>query len=274
MILTILVIAISLYLGLTLILFLMQARLIYFPTARIEATPADIGLRYETVQLETVDRIKLSGWFVPADQAAGVILFFHGNAGNISHRLESIARFHRLGLDVFIIDYRGYGQSEGTPTEQGTYLDGLAAWHYLVNDRQFPPEQVIIFGRSLGGAVGAWLAQQHKPGAIILESTFTSVPDLAAKHYPILPVRRLARIHYDTLSRIPAIACPILVVHSPGDEIIPYEHGQQLFAAAQEPKAFLELRGGHNEGFIISGETYEQGLAAFINRHLAPGRKN
>jgi fermentation-respiration switch protein FrsA (DUF1100 family) len=260
---------ISLYLGLVVILFLLQDRLVYFPTRGITATPAHIGLAYEPVWLETGDGVKLFGWFVPAEQARGVVLFLHGNAGNISHRLDSIDIFHRLGLSVFIIDYRGYGQSEGKLSEQGTYLDAEAAWRYLVDERQISPNEIILFGRSLGGAVAAWVAQKYSPGALILESTFTSVPDVAAKHYPFLPVRLLARIRYNTLDRLPEINCPILVVHSPNDEIIPYSNGQQLFAAAQEPKEFLKLSGGHNEGVFISGKQYEAGLETFITRHMA-----
>lgn len=256
------------YVGLTLLLFLFQARFLYFPTAYLVATPADRGLAYETVWLETADGVRISGWFVPAEPARGVVLFFHGNAGNISHRLESIAFFHRLGLSVLIIDYRGYGQSEGRPGEQGTYLDAEAAWRYLVEERRIAPHQIIFFGRSLGGAVAAALAQTHPPPALILESTFTSVPDMAAQLYPFLPARRLARIHYNTLERLPTLNVPVLIVHSPDDEVIPYDHGRRLFAAARAPKEFLELRGGHNEGFIISAERYEAGLNGFITRHL------
>ncbi len=259
--------AIILYIGLVTSLFIFQDRLIYFPIRHISATPADIGLTYEPVWLETADGVKLSGWYVPAKEARGVVLFFHGNAGNISHRLDSIGTFHRLGLSVFIIDYRGYGQSEGKTSEQGTYLDAEAAWRYLVEDQQIPADEIILFGRSLGGAVAAWLAQKHTPGLLILESSFTSVPDVAAKHYPFFPVRLLARFKYNTLERLPEINCPVLVVHSPDDEIIPYSHGEQLFAAAQEPKDFLNLSGGHNEGVFIMGKRYEAGLDAFITKH-------
>lgn len=269
MLFTSLVIILGLYLGLIVFLFVIQAKLIYFPSRAIEATPGDIGLAYEPVQIQTSDGLTLTGWYVPAEQARGTLLFFHGNAGNISHRLESIARFNRLRLNVFIIDYRGYGQSQGSPGEPGTYLDAEAAWRYLVDERGIPPPEIVIFGRSLGGAVGVWLAHNYQPGALIIESTFTSVPDLAAKYYPLLPVRRLAHIRYDSLSRIGSINCPIMVIHSLEDEIIPYDHGQQLFAAAPEPKRFLELRGRHNEGFVISGEVYEAGLAEFLAQYLA-----
>ncbi len=265
---TIIVITISLCIGLLIILYLRQDQLLYFPMPHISTTPGDINLPYEAINLTTSDGVKLSGWFIPAEDAQGVVLFFHGNAGNISHRLDSIEVFHRLGLSVLIIDYRGYGQSEGSPSEQGTYLDAEAAWKYLVKERQISPEQIVLFGRSLGGAVAVWLAQQHTSGMLILESTFTSVPDVAAKHYPFLPVRLLARSQYNSLERLPHVECPILVIHSPDDEIILYEHGQQLFKVAQEPKYFLKLIGGHNEGFLITGQTYEAGLEKFINTYL------
>ncbi len=255
--------------GLVVLLYLFQGRLLYFPLRYLSATPADIGLSYQTVQLKTADNITLSGWFVPAEEAKGVVLFFHGNAGNISHRLDSIQIFHKLGLSVFIIDYRGYGQSEGRPSEQGLYLDAEAAWAYLVEEQEVPPHHIVLFGRSLGGAVAARLAQQHSPGALILESTFTSVPDMAAELYPFLPARQLVRNKYNTLERLADIDCPILVIHSPDDDIIPYHHGQTLFEAANEPKDFLALQGGHNEGFLAAGQTYTGGLETFINRHIA-----
>ena len=268
MLLSIIAIAVGLYVGLVALMFFFQERLLYFPLRGIGATPARIGLTYESVQLETTDGLTLSGWFVPAEQARGVLLFFHGNAGNISHRLDSIAAFHRLGLSALIVDYRGYGQSEGKPTEAGTYLDAEAAWHYLVEDRHIPPQNIVIFGRSLGGAVAAKLAQTHPPAALILESTFTSVPDIAAQSYPFLPVRPLARIHYNTLERLPGIECPILIVHSPDDRVIPFSHGQQLFAGAKEPKEFLEINGGHNDGFMVSATRYEATLGDFVARYV------
>jgi len=266
MIWTILAIILILYLGLALLLFLFQNNLIYFPTRAIATTPAAIGLAYEEVRFRAEDGVELAGWFVPAPNAASTLLFFHGNAGNISHRLASIELFHRLGLNVFIFDYRGYGQSQGSPTEIGTYRDAAAAWRYLVEDKQIPPGRIIFFGRSLGGSVAAWLAERHPPQALILESTFTSIPDMAARQFPFIPVRLLARARYDTLARIPNITAPVLIIHSPADEIIPYSHSRRLFEAARQPKAFLELSGSHNEGFLLTTQ-YEANLAAFIAQY-------
>lgn len=255
------------YLALAALLFFGQERLIYFPSQSWLATPAQAGIPYEEIWLESADGVKLSGWFVPAESSRGVILFFHGNGGNISHRLESLALFHRLGWSTFIIDYRGYGQSEGRPGEQGTYLDAEAAWRYLLEEKRVRPEQIVIFGESLGGAVAAWLAQTHSPQALILLSTFTSVPDMGAQTYPFLPIRLLARVHYNTLARLPEITCPVLIIHSPDDEVVPYSHGQKLFGVAREPKEFLKLRGGHNEGVLLAAAEYEAGLIAFFDQY-------
>ena len=175
--------------------------------------------------------------------------------------------FHRLGLSTFIIDYRGYGQSEGSPSEQGTYLDAEAAWRYLVEERGVPPDQIIVFGESLGGAVAAWLAQTHSPQALILLSTFTSIPDIGAQTYPFMPVRMLARIQYNTLARMPEINCPVLIVHGQEDEIVPYGHGQQLFEAANQPKEFLEIKGSHNEGSLFRLSSTRPSLAAFTAKY-------
>jgi hypothetical protein len=252
-------------------LFFYQPNLLYFPdmpTREIVATPGAIGLDYEPLTLTTSDAEKLDAWFIPADPARGVVLFFHGNAGNISHRLDSIRLFHELGLSVLIFEYRGYGQSTGRPTEKGTYRDADAAWQYLVEQRGIPPEAIILFGRSLGAAIAAELATRQDPAAVILESGFTSVPDIAAELYPWLPVRWLSRYRYDSRKLLANIHSPVLIAHSRDDEIIPYSNGEQLFAAANEPRQFLELRGGHNDGFIVSGMAYIQGLDSFISQSL------
>ena len=254
------------YLAFAGFLFIFQSQHVYYPERVLSVTPHSIGLQFESGSFETTDGVQLSGWFVPSESARGVILFCHGNAGNISHRLDSIQIFHQLGPDVFIFDYRGYGQSEGKPTEQGTYKDAEAAWRYLIEGRQVKPNEVIIFGRSLGGAVASWLAQSHTPGALILESTFTSLPDIAAGLYPYLPVRLLLRFEYNTAEYLGRVDCPVLIVHSRDDEIMPFNHGQRLFESAKEPKKFLEITGTHNNGFITPGKRYEDGLYTFISQ--------
>ena len=270
--LTIALILVLLYLGLAGWVYIRQDGLVYHPMADIEMTPADMGWDYEDLTLSTADGVNVNAWFVPAPDARAVLLFCHGNAGNIGHRLDSIRIFRNLGLSVLIFDYRGFGRSEGRPSETGTYQDVRAAWDFLVTQKDVEPKQIIIFGRSLGGAVAGHLAahlgQKETPGALILESTFTSLPDMAARLYPFLPVRWLAKYSYNTLGRMSDIHAPVLVVHSPGDEIIPYAHGQALYAAASEPKMFLEISGGHNSGFLISGTVYVDGLRLFLEQHV------
>ena len=253
------------YVGFSLLIYLWQPRLLYFPSSQIESTPAQVGLTFQDVSLVTADNIKLAAWFVPVEQARGVILFCHGNGGNISHRLDSLLIFHQLGYNVLIFDYRGYGQSEGSPSEQGTYRDAEAAWQYLVQQKGFAGHQIVLFGRSLGGAVATRLATHHDPGGLILESVFTSVPDMAAELYPLLPTRFLSRYSYNTRQALAEVNSPLLVVHSLGDEIIPFAQGHQLYQAANLPKTFLEISGDHNSGFMTSGSKYKQGLADFLS---------
>jgi len=259
------------YGALLLFLFFYQSHLLFLPnipSRSVDATPAALGLVYEPVTLTTSDNVKLDGWFLPVAEARGVILFCHGNAGNISHRLDSLLIFHKLGFSTLIFDYRGYGRSQGRPTESGTYADAEAAWQYLVQERHIDPGRIVLFGRSLGAAVAAQLATVHRPGALILESCFTSVPDLAAQLYPLLPVRWLTTLRYNVLDYLQQVSCPLLVIHSRDDEIIPFSHGERIFAAARPPKDFLELKGGHNESFFVTGPAYSQGLNDFLAEHL------
>ncbi|MBD3894723.1 alpha/beta hydrolase [Halomonas sp. ML-15] len=248
-----------------------QERLLYLPHAGREhvATPADRGLAWEEVTLTTQDDLALDAWWIPAPEPRGSLLFFHGNAGNISHRLESIAQFQRLGLSVLIIDYRGYGRSEGRPSEEGTALDARAAWQWLRDDAGLATDEIVVFGRSLGAAVAAELAvgleeQQEPPAAVILESPFRSVPELAQRLYPFLPARWLARIDYPVESYVTQISAPLLVVHSRDDEVIPYAEGEAVYAAANAPKRLLTISGGHNTGFVDSEADYLEGIDAFL----------
>lgn len=255
---------VAIYGMLCLALFVFQPRLVYFPMKTVAVTPATIGLGYEDVMLETAAGTMVHGWYLPGREDAHTLLFLHGNAGNISHRLESLQLFNELGLNVLIIDYSGFGRSDGKPGESQTYEDARLAWHHLTRSRGVAPERIVIFGRSLGGGVATWLASEESPGGLILESSFTSVPDLARKYYPIFPVHWLARIRYDNASRLPTVQCPVLIAHSLDDEIVPIDHGRALFALAREPKSFLEMRGSHNVGFLVSGHSYRAGLARFI----------
>lgn len=255
------------YLAVVALMWLFQARLLYQTgmSAHV-ATPDDTGLRWESVTLETKDGLKLDAWWVPAEQSRGQLLFFHGNAGNISHRLGSLQQFNRLGLSVLIVDYRGYGRSEGRPDERGTALDARAAWQWLLN--RDPAADRIIFGRSLGAAVAAELARSVDTGAVILESAFRSVPLMGQQLYPFIPIRWLARLDYPVIDYVRDITSPLLVIHSEDDEIIPFSEGEAVYAAANEPKQFLVIRGGHNSGPMVSEREYLAGIEAFLGQAL------
>ena len=265
------IIGVLAYAAINIFVYFMQSRLIFYPNLpgrSLVATPENIGLPYENIEFITEDNIKLHGWFISNKEAKGTLIFFHGNAGNISHRLASIEIFHRLQLNVFIIDYRGYGQSEGHTTEKGTYQDAEAAWSYLINTRGINEKQIIIFGRSLGASIASWLASKHAPAALIIESGFTSVPSMGQRLYPFLPIRWLAHFKYDTRHYVGNVSCPVLVAHSKNDDIIPYDEGSEIFSVATQPKEFLEMSGGHNDGFIVSGSAYVNGLEVFINKKI------
>ena len=173
-----------------------------------------------------------------------------------------------MGLDTLIIDYRGYGQSQGKPSEQGTYLDADAAWHYLVSNRGVAADEIIVFGRSLGGAVAAWLANQYRPAALIIESSFSSALDMAHKLYPFMPVRLITRLDYPVKLYVSRLHCPLLVIHSRDDEIIPFTMAEAIYNSAAEPKSLLEIWGDHNNGFLLSGDRYLSGLNEFIQENL------
>lgn len=253
-------------------IFFVQPNLVYYPEYKrdITGTPDDVGIAYETVELATDDGETLHSWFVPAPDATATVLFFHGNAGNLSHRMGYLSMFYRLGYNTFIIDYRGYGQSSGVPSESGTYRDAQAAWQYVTVKKEIPASRIVLFGESLGGSVAAWLATRREPGLLVLASAFTSVPDMGTKLYPFLPVRLLSRFEYNTIEYLRDVTCPVFVAHSPQDEIVPFTQGQALYEAAPGPKQFLELQGGHNNGFIYMQEDWVKALGDFIDANLPP----
>jgi hypothetical protein len=268
-----LILAVSLlaYVILALVLSLRQERMIFFPDSAVTGTPAAAGLPFERVVFTAADGVRLTGWYLPAPGAAVTVLFCHGNGGNIGYLLETAKLYTRLGHNLFLFDYRGYGESEGSPDEEGLYRDAEAAWQYLVRSRGVPPASMVVHGRSLGGAVAAWLARRHVPDALILESSFTSLGDVAASAYPLLPVRWMLRHEFPTREHLREVRSPVLVVHSPEDEIVPFAHGEALYAAATGPREFLRLRGGHNDGVLVSAAAYEEGLRAFIRARTGAG---
>lgn len=266
--LKILVIVAGGYFLLVVFVYLTQAGMIYLPDLpgrQLEATPAAIGMAYEDVTLRTSDGVLIHGWFVQG-ASHQVVLFFHGNAGNISHRLHTLQQFSSLDVSVFIVDYRGYGQSDGKPTEKGLYRDAEAAWDFLTRDRGIDAGNIVIYGRSLGGSVASWLAAKNSPAGLIIDSSFTSAPDIGQELYPWLPVRWLSRFDHATRQYAADANSPVLVVHSRDDEIIPFHHGERIFEASPEPKSLLELRGGHNDTHVTSSATYVAGMRQFLGR--------
>lgn len=244
-------------------LYFAQGKLIFLGTREMNRDPGDAGLAFEEIRLPVAD-FETHGWYVPLENHRGVVLFSHGNAGNLSGRIESIGLLRSFGFSVLAYDYGGYGYSTGSPSEQRLYADIRAMWDYLINVKQIPPSEIVLFGRSLGAAPTAELAQSVTPGAVVLESAFLSVPDVA-KDMPIVGyLTWLIRHRFENKDKVGKITSPLLVVHSPDDEVIPFAHGQRLFELAKEPKTFLEIRGDHNLGFVISEPVYRPGWEAFL----------
>jgi fermentation-respiration switch protein FrsA (DUF1100 family) len=256
--LAIVVVLVIAYCGWGLILLFIQPKLLYGPAREVECTPRDIGLEFEDVIFRSSDGLELTGWYIPVGDGKITILFCHGNGGNIMHRLDSISIFHNLGLNCFLFDYRGYGNSEGKTTEAGTYLDTNAAYNWLINQRKTAPNNIIIFGRSLGGSIAAELATKVEAKGLVIESTFTSYVDMGRNLYFYMLVRWFARFRYSTIDYIKQVHCPVMVIHSKDDEIVPFDFGLKLHEAANEPKEFVEIYGSHNDGFLVSGEIYEK----------------
>lgn len=268
--LLILLTGVAVYVLLIAYVYVFQARLIYFPNApgrTLAATPSQIDLKFEEVRINTADHVGLHGWYVPAASAAPAVLLCHGNAGNIAHRLDWLEIFHGMGFAVLLFDYRGFGQSSGTPTEQGTYLDAQAAWDYLTNEKGLSPRSIVSVGESLGGPIAAHLAKDVAPGALILVSTFTSVPDLARAFYWYLPVRLLVRFRYSTAAYVARVHVPTLVIHSRDDEMIPFLHGEELRKRASGPAQLLEIFGDHNAAFMLSRPKLTKGMRSFLESH-------
>ncbi|MFO7655228.1 MAG: alpha/beta hydrolase [Candidatus Krumholzibacteriia bacterium] len=264
MIVWLLVVVALLYLAAVLLLWLTQDRHVYYPERRLGADPGLVGIAFRDVTFASADGPLLHGWWVPVADARFTVIFCHGNAGNIAGRLETVRLLHDLGLALLIFDYRGYGRSEGRPSEAGLYADARAAWRHLVEEEGVSPDRIILWGRSLGGAVAARVASETEPAGLMVESSFTSAADLASRFYPWLPIRLLLRARYDTLSLVPDITCPKLFVHSVDDEVVPYELGRQLFEAAAPPKQMVDIRGGHGGGFMRSLDVYRPAVQRFI----------
>lgn len=247
-----------------LIVVLLEDSFIYYPSRYPDGDwTTKPGI--EDVEIVAADGVKLHGWFARAPGSARwTILFFHGNAGNLTHRRSFIAQLRRLPADVLVIDYRGYGKSEGSPSEAGLYADARGAYDYLTRTRGVPADRIVIFGKSLGGAPAIELATKVPCGGLIVQSSFTSVPEMSKRVIPVIPVGWALRHRYDNLAKVGSIAAPKLFIHSPDDEVVPYEMGRRLFEAAAGPKEFYEASGGHNELIDVEGERYDRRLRKFL----------
>ena len=246
---------------------------IFFPTSAIITTPAQAGVPYEEVFFNTREGRRLHGWHVPSAPPSNVTwLWFHGNGGNISHRVDEIAQIHRrLGVNVFIFDYRGYGMSEGQPSERGTYQDSRAALAYLQSRPDVASDKIVYFGQSLGAAVAVELAAEHPPAGLVLVAPFASLSDMARIHYAALPVAPwLARNRYNSLERIARTQAPLLVLHGAEDSIVPLSQGEKLYQAANWPKQFYPLpQAGHDDTYIAGGADYWNVLLKFLEQFTA-----
>jgi fermentation-respiration switch protein FrsA (DUF1100 family) len=240
-------------------------RLIFYPDPLLVAIPADVGLEFEDVRFETADGERLHGWFVPGRRRE-TLVWFHGNAGNISHRVDNLRLLHDLiGTGILLFDYRGYGESSGTPSEQGLFADARGALRYLRARRDVDAKRIVYFGRSLGAAVAVDLAAEAPPHRLILESAFLSIRAMARAIFPV-PLALLAPSSFDNLGKASRLGGPILIIHGDRDEIVPFEQGRELFEACPEPKSFFRVRGaGHNDTYLVGGAKYFERIAAFLD---------
>jgi fermentation-respiration switch protein FrsA (DUF1100 family) len=257
-------IAVGVFLIFSAFLYFQQHKLIFFPSRDIAQSPADWGMGYEDVRVEVAPDQRLHGWYFPVSDTARTIVLCHGNAGNISHRIESAAFWVSLGANVLLFDYRGYGKSEGSPGENECYEDVSAVLAWLRDQKNTPPDRVILFGRSLGGAVAIEAATRARCAGLVVESSFTSAADMGRRMYPFLPIGLLIKYRFDSLSKIGRVSCPVLVTHSPHDEIVPFDMGQMLYDAAPAPKRFVELVGGHNDRGYFDIPAYRAALQSLI----------
>jgi uncharacterized protein len=240
---------------------------VFHPYRTLDHDRSELPRASEEVYFQAADGVKLNAWFFPGGTNSArkdlVILVCHGNAGNIGHRLELAEALLGTGVSVLLFDYRGYGRSQGRPSEAGTFLDAQAAYRWL-REKGFAPDHILAFGESLGGGVAAELAVRERVGGLILQSTFTSIPNLGAELFPWLPVRLVGRIHYNTVSKLPRLSVPVLVMHSRNDELVSFRHAEQNFRAAKEPKLLWEIEGGHNDPLEVNRDKFVAGIEEFL----------
>jgi len=250
--------------GLAVMLRNLEASFIYFPLKEYALLPRDLGLRAEDLSLDSKGGAKLEGWRIHGD-GRRALLYFHGNGGNISHRLERVKILvESLGLEVFLVDYSGYGKSTGRPSEEGLYADGEAIYR-AARERGFPPDRIVLFGESLGCAVAIETALRKPCGAVILESPFLSIAAMARRYYPFIPPF-LIRTRFDNAEKIPRLTAPKLIVAAERDDVVPSSHARQLFDLAAPPKDFYVIRGAtHNDTYVAGGKEYLDVWKEFLN---------
>ena len=256
------------YLAILILFYFGQSRLVFFPSRALIMTPDRVGLEYQDVDIPVAANEKINAWYCKtgiSGDSTPTVLYCHENAGNISYGLETVRSFLDLGANVLVFDYRGYGRSDGRPSEQNVYADARAAWDWLVTEQRVSPSRIFVFGRSLGGAVAVDLATRVDCAGLILESTFTSAAALGQRLYPFVPIRLVSRFSFDSLAKIRRVSCPVLVTHSPADEMIPYAMGRELFDAAAAEKRFVELAGYHNDLLSLDSEPYRRALREFLS---------
>lgn len=259
-----LIIIVGVYAIICAYLYFFQNRLLFYPTREIAVTPDQSGMAYTDQYFELTNGDKIHGWFIPGDTAKPTVLFLHGNGGNIGYRIEHLQFLHSLGVSTLIIDYRGYGRSTGAPTEQHLYEDAEIAYRWLIESRGIPADRIFLFGESIGGAVAVDLATRSACAGLIIESSFTSLREIARHAFPFAPTGLLLRSDFNSIDKLPKISCPILVSHSPQDDIIPYQFGQSLFEAAKPPKRFVQLSGGHNDRGYLADPAYVEAVSSFL----------
>jgi fermentation-respiration switch protein FrsA (DUF1100 family) len=265
-----LLILVGLYVLFLCILYLNQRNIVFVPSGDLVITPDLFGSDYQEEFLEVAHGERIHLWYFTSSTSSPTVLFSHGNAGNMSHRASTIELLISLGCNVLIFDYRGYGQSDGIPSEENAYADADACYRWLTESRHVPPSRLFLMGRSLGSAVAIDLAVKRKVAGLIVESSFTSIQDLGQKMYPFLPIKYLIRYHFNSIAKIDSINCPLLVCHSPDDNLIPYKMSRELFNRAQLPKEFITLFGGHNDPGYMSSDEYLSGLRRFLFGNPGP----
>jgi hypothetical protein len=267
MIISIALFVVGLFVVLSAVAYFGQGRMTFAPGREIETEPHQVGLACEDIFINVSENERIHAWYFPAtstEPTSKTVLFCHGNAGNISHRLTTAQLLLELGVNVLMVEYRGYGRSDGEPSETNMYADAQAAYDWLLDQKQLIPDNIFLFGRSLGGAVAVEIGVANKCGGVIVESSFTSIVDMGKRIYPYLPVSLLARYKFDSISKIGRVRCKVLVTHSPDDEMIPYEMGRRLFDAAPDERTFVVLTGGHNDQSYFGNAKYRNGLQDFF----------